>query len=329
MISYNQIDSNNIQGDPFLGGSGIAFYGGTATSHQNSIVTGNLIRWNLWGITIPTPGRPRPNLGNITNADTTDDGKNQFINNTNSATPNIDLYNNSVDTIYAQNNYWGTKDVAAIEAKIFHQPDNPALGPVFYLPVMQSTLPAELTDFTATVNKNTVTLNWKTLSENNSDYFNVGRSDNGQLFNIAGTVAASGTTSSVKAYSFTDNNVLLYNRTRFYRLRIVDKDGRFKYSQVLSVRLSDALQTQLVKLYPAIISASQNLTAEIVSAKEQTVAIQFIDAEGRQLAQTAKALVAGKNKFKITADATLLNGWIYVRFIGEGLHQTIPVFKHE
>jgi hypothetical protein len=135
--------------------------------------------------------------------------------------------------------------------------------------------------------------------------------------------------SSVQAYGFTDNIILYPGRPVFYRLKIVDKDGTFKYSRVLSVRLNDALQTQSVKLYPAIISASQNLTAEIVSIKEQTVTIQFFDAEGRQLTQTVKSLVAGDNKFTITTKAALQSGLIYVRFIGEGLHQTIPVFKHK
>ncbi len=326
LISYNQIDSNNIQGDPNLGGSGIAFSGGSATSQQNSIVTGNLIRWNLWGITIQQ--RSRPNLGNITNTDTTDDGKNQFINNTNSTTPNIDLYNNSVDTIYAQNNYWGTNDATAIETKIYHRVDDPALGPVFYLPAMPQALPVELTNFTATANKSSVILNWQTSSENNTDHFNIEKSDNGQLFYSAGTVAASGNASSVHVYSFTDNSVLYLNMPIFYRLKTVDKDGRFKYSQVVSVRLDDVVQTQLIKLYPAIIAASQTLQAEIISAKKQTVTIQFLNAEGRQIAQTEKALVAGNNKFTITPHTALPNGWIYVRFIGEELNETIKILKH-
>ncbi len=326
LTSYNQIDSNNIQGDPNLGGSGIAFSGGSATSQQNSIVTGNLIRWNLWGITIQQ--RSRPNLGNIYNTDTTDDGKNQFINNTNSSTPNIDLYNNSVDTIFAQNNYWGTNDAAAIETKIFHQADNPTLGPVFYLPAMLQALPAELTGFTATANKNSVLLYWQTLLENNTDYFNIEKSDNGQFFTSAGTVAAAGKASSVQSYSFTDNNVLYFNKMVFYRLKIVDKDARFKYSQVVSVRLNDALQTQVIKLYPTIITASQNVQAEIISTRKQMVTIQFLNAEGRHIAQTVKALAIGNNKITITPHAALPDGWVYVRFIGEGLHQTTKILKH-
>lgn len=133
IVSYNIIDSNNTQNSPNLGGSGIAFAGGAVGSQQNSIVTGNLIRWNLWGITIQN--RSRPNLGNLTNADTTDDGKNVFVNNTNSTTPFIDLYNNSLDTIYAQGNYWNTSNLDSVAMKIFDQSDNPALGPVYWTPI--------------------------------------------------------------------------------------------------------------------------------------------------------------------------------------------------
>jgi hypothetical protein len=98
---------------------------------------------------------------------------------------------------------------------------------------------------------------------------------------------------------------------------------------VLSVKLNDALQAQSVKLYPAIIRASQNLTAEIISDKKQTITIQFIDAEGRQIAQTTKALIAGNNKVIITNSDALPTGLIYVRFIGKGLQQTVPVFKQK
>ncbi|RYY50049.1 MAG: hypothetical protein EOO06_05245, partial [Chitinophagaceae bacterium] len=99
LVSYNRIENNNIENNPNLGGSGIAFAGGTAASQQNSIVTGNIFSNNLWGITIQN--RARPNLGNLQNSDTSDDGKNLFINNTNANTPLIDLYNNSIDSIYA------------------------------------------------------------------------------------------------------------------------------------------------------------------------------------------------------------------------------------
>lgn len=128
-INNNIIDSNNIQGLPNLGGSGINF-NGTAT--QRSIVTRNIIRGNLWGITIQ--GTAKPNMGDLSSADTTDVGMNEIYNNSNSGSI-FDLYNNTPDSIKAENNYWGTSNLDSIEAHIFHKPDDGTLGFVDYLPI--------------------------------------------------------------------------------------------------------------------------------------------------------------------------------------------------
>lgn len=128
-INNNIIDSNNIQGSPTLGGSGINFNG---TASQNSIVTRNTIRGNLWGITIQ--GTPNPNMGDLNSPDTTDIGLNQIYNNGNSGKI-FDLYNNTVNPIKAENNYWGTGIVDSVEAHIFHNADSSTLGIVDYLPL--------------------------------------------------------------------------------------------------------------------------------------------------------------------------------------------------
>jgi hypothetical protein len=133
VIRGNVIDSNNIQGLPLLGGSGINFNG---NSTLTAIVARNLIRGNLWGITIQTSAKP--DLGNLSNSDTSDDGFNQIYRNSNTDTV-YDLYNNTPDSIKAENNYWGTENLDTIEAHIFHKPDNPALGFVDYLPIYMPT----------------------------------------------------------------------------------------------------------------------------------------------------------------------------------------------
>lgn len=139
-ISHNTIDSNNTQNSPNLGGSGLNFIGG---GPQNTIVTNNTIRWNLWGVTIQ--GTSKPNLGNILNADTTDDGRNYFWGNGNSDEW-FDLYNNTPDSIYAQNNNWGVNNIDSVEARIFHQPDDSTLGLgfVIYTPIIMTNLSQEM-----------------------------------------------------------------------------------------------------------------------------------------------------------------------------------------
>jgi len=128
-INNNIIDSNNIQGLPMQGGSGINFNGNSSII---AIVTRNKIRWNLWGVTIQ--GTAKPNLGNIFNADTTDIGLNVIHHNTNVGGI-FDLFNNTPDSIKAENNFWGTTNLDSIEAHIFHKPDSAVLGFVDYIPI--------------------------------------------------------------------------------------------------------------------------------------------------------------------------------------------------
>lgn len=128
-VNNNIIDTNNIQGNPALGGSGINF---NSPNPMNVICTRNKIRGNLWGITIQ--GGAKPNLGDIANADTIDVGLNQLYWNMNSG-QTYDLYNNTKDSIKAENNYWGTTILDSVEAHIFHKPDLDTLGFVDYLPI--------------------------------------------------------------------------------------------------------------------------------------------------------------------------------------------------
>lgn len=139
VISNNIIQDNNIQGDPMLGGSGINFYGDQT---NQSIVSRNTISGNLWGITIQN--QAKPNLGQI-QTDTVNIGLNSFYENGNGGVTYA-LYNNTPNDIFAENNYWGTFDPEIAETYIFHQPDDPGLGIIDFLPLKDylTAIPNEL-----------------------------------------------------------------------------------------------------------------------------------------------------------------------------------------
>ncbi len=101
IIRNNRIDSNNIQGVPNLGGSGINFNGNTSLT---ALVSKNTIRGNLWGITIQ--GTALPNFGNLSVSDTNYIGLNNIYNNSNSG-KFFDLFNNTPDSIKAENKLLG------------------------------------------------------------------------------------------------------------------------------------------------------------------------------------------------------------------------------
>lgn len=326
MISYNRIEDNNIQNDPNLGGSGIAFSGGSSTSHQNTIVTGNIFSGNLWGITIfrqdaggvPISGA-MPNLGNLNNADTTDDGKNYFINNTNATTPGIDLYNNSSDPIFAMGNYWNTNVEAEVENKIFHQADNSSLGLVTYSSFI---LPIKLLSFTARAQDKDVLLQWQTAHESNSAFFVVEKSYNGLDFSEINKLPAAGSSNTSLRYNTTDLLAGKFGGNVYYRIKMTDADGSFTYSSIAVVAFEGLLFSSVIRSFPTELQATQTLTVEIASHKKQPVQVQYFDVEGRLLGRQTLFLAAGYNKLNLSVSGAT-RGWIAVKIATDIFKETL------
>ena len=128
VIDSNFIQDNNIQNLPMQGGSGINLWGDAS---NNSIISRNTISGNLWGIT--NTGNAQPNIGQA-DPFTVSIGENFIYNNGNDGEI-YDLYNNTPNDIYAENNYWGTYNLDSIEMHIYHQPDDASLGFVDFLPI--------------------------------------------------------------------------------------------------------------------------------------------------------------------------------------------------
>lgn len=108
-------------------------------------------------------------------------------------------------------------------------------------------LPVQLTAFDAVLTaERKVLLSWTTESELNSDYFEVERSADATYFERIGTVDAAGFSTHTLKYNLTDENPL--NGVSYYRLKQVDFDGTFEYSNIRSVRIHQ-IQNQITA-YP-------------------------------------------------------------------------------
>lgn len=91
-----------------------------------------------------------------------------------------------------------------------------------------------LVNLAAVKQGNHVLLNWETSAEKNSDHFIIQRSADGITFTSGiGTVAAVGNSSVSSYYSFIDSAPI--SGMNFYRLKMVDKFGKFKYSGPVNV----------------------------------------------------------------------------------------------
>ncbi len=94
-------------------------------------------------------------------------------------------------------------------------------------------LPVSLLSFTAEEQGEEVVLNWKTISEENNERFDIEKSVDGIVFKKLGEVKGAIHSSSLKEYQFSDTNP--GGGKLYYRLKQLDLDGAFAYSSVVSV----------------------------------------------------------------------------------------------
>ena len=98
-------------------------------------------------------------------------------------------------------------------------------------------LAVKLISFTAVLKNNSGILNWVTENELTNDYFDIQRSEDGINFYKKGSVKGNGTTAVSHYYQFIDD--LKTNASViYYRLKIVDLNGRFSYSKIVAIQLS-------------------------------------------------------------------------------------------
>lgn len=141
--------------------------------------------------------------------------------------------------------------------------------------VSATPLPIKLISFDAKAKASQVQLTWKTSSETNSAGFDIERSENGKEFTKIGFVksnANNGTSNEKLGYEFLDDSPIVGNS--FYRLKQIDLDGKFEYSQIKSVKIKSA---EAIKVYPN--PTSDFITIE-TSSFSKIKSIELLDARG-------------------------------------------------
>jgi len=126
-------------------------------------------------------------------------------------------------------------------------PANPNTNPdaVF---IFNAALPVKLLSFTAVKENETALLKWSASSEINSSHFIIEHSRNGTTYSGLATVSAAGNSSSQTDYSYKHGQPS--KGFNYYRLKIVDRDGKFEYSPVRRLKF-DKADAMIVSPNPA------------------------------------------------------------------------------
>ena len=141
------------------------------------------------------------------------------------------------------------------------------------LTVIAGTLPLTLLNFNASLLNCKPSLNWITASETNTDRFEVERATQNTATDwvTIGTTAAQGNSTIKNKYNFSDNTVEASSKKTFYRLKMIDKDGKYKYSPVLPVFIN--CKTAQVNTYPNPVQQGFLNVNVIAIANEKTEAV--------------------------------------------------------
>ncbi|MGE5796425.1 MAG: T9SS type A sorting domain-containing protein, partial [Ignavibacteria bacterium] len=171
-----------------------------------------------------------------------------------------------------------------------------------------TSIPVELTSFSASSSYKDIKLQWTTATETNNRGFSIERkSKNENSWKTVAFVNGRGTTTALTNYSYTDKNVPagIYN----YRLKQTDFDGRFEYSKTVEFEVNVPKKFALEQNYPNPFNPATIINYQI--PQDGLVTLKIYDVLGREV----KSLIneyKGAGRYEVKFDASSLSSGTYI-----------------
>jgi hypothetical protein len=140
-------------------------------------------------------------------------------------------------------------------------------------------LPVTLIFFTAEKKKDDVgTINWATATEINNAYFEVERSADAKEWTTIGHIAGAGNSNIMINYTLEDDKPL--HSVNYYRLKQVDDDGIFTYSEIAQLDFSDAAVNTELNIYPNPLAQNKSLYLNVTNTTDLITHISISNESG-------------------------------------------------
>ncbi len=201
-------------------------------------------------------------------------------------------------------------------------PATTTLDATFGLIFTQSTtLPVQLVLFLATKNDDgSVKISWATSQEENSNYYDVERSGDQTDWSSIGTVKAKGFSSTTTNYFLTDKSPI--NGTGYYRLKMVDLDGKFTYSKTIPITTDNSSQALVIYSNPF----SDQIRLKINVSRPQNLILTVTDMLGKTYITQSYQAQNGDN-FVNLQPPVASSGMYILRIQGDSYNQTVKLEK--
>ncbi len=161
-----------------------------------------------------------------------------------------------------------------------------------------SILIVKFTSFSATKKDNDALLNWSVVNESaNAKMYEVERSVDGANFEKINSITPLNNGSSSNVYNIKDENLsaIKNNGLIYYRIKQIDQDGKFTYSEIRSVKTND--KSGGLQVYPNPVKDFTTVRVEAQDAAQTTLLL--MNAEGKQIQSLPMNLQKGLNAKKI------------------------------
>jgi hypothetical protein len=186
-------------------------------------------------------------------------------------------------------------------------------GSVDWIVTAGGTIPVELNSLSAKVEANNVTLLWSTATELNNKGFAIERKTGNAGYTQVGFVEGNGTTSEKTFYSFKDSKLAAGTYT--YRLKQVDFDGTFSYSDEINVEVAGPMTYALEQNYPNPFNPATIIRYSI--PVEGFVNLSIYNALGERVASLVNQVMKA-GSYEVNFNATGIASGVYFYRIEAG-----------
>ena len=188
-------------------------------------------------------------------------------------------------------------------------------------------LPVKLTTFAATAQQGNVIVDWSTASETNNRGFNIERSLDGRSFETVGFVKGAGNSNTRLSYVFNDQSAFAKTAATvlYYRLKQVDMNGKFAYSQIAKVSIDDK-ELNAVSAYPNPFNDAMQVNFR--SANEGVATVRILNIQGMVVSEQSQSVTNGMNRVDLNGLSTLDRGMYFVQLTVNGETTVVKMMKN-
>ncbi len=240
--------------------------------------------------------------------------------------------NTTTKLAFYNGTFWNYRSASTADTTVF--PNNASLATIttllsstsaFALTDNVSSLPVKLLSLNATKSGKDITIDWSTASEINNAYFTVERSFDNKLFFPVGDVKGAVNSNETRNYLLVDHGAQSFNQSViYYRLKQVDVNGQFTYSDVVYVNYNSKTERN-ISIAPN--PFENNLSVSFQSENIALAQVKVYDMSGKLVVEISINTIIGTNTYPLDELANLNMGIYHINFVFNNEVLTYKVIK--